>query len=196
MPIYDRLEKVQLLDLRGPFVKSKVNKPRPPDDEKTQVNVARNYPKLANINEHGNKKHVRNENDVSNDDTKSGSFRSWRDGLLLSGITKRQIPSQIGQVEAFSECDFTQHDPQCQSVLDISFPSNGNPTLGLPRAVAPDDSELERYANLVDNSIPDHMVAPISKMMVDGTHRNVPKQLTEHFKGVLKILDEVSLRNQ
>ena len=188
VPIADRLIKAQNLD-QSITNKSKINKPRPPDEQKSQAQPTRTFPKIFNDN--GVTKHDKNENFMNNEDAKSDSIKSWGNVYPLSGINKRQIPSQIGQSETFSEYDLTQHDPQCQSVLDISFPSNGNPTLGLPRSVVPNDSELERYATLVEKSIPGHMVAPISKMLVDGTHRNVPKQLVEHFKGALKELDEV-----
>lgn len=191
VPMADRLSKVQVLD-QNLIAKSRINKPKPPDEQKAPGNLLRPFPRLANISDNGIAKRDRNENEIDNDDAKSESSKSSKEMFPLSGLTQRQIPSQIGQPETYSECDLTLHEPDCQAVLDICFPSNGNPTLGLPRSVAPHDSQLDRYTSLVDNSIPDHMVAPISKMMVDGTHRNVPKQLMERFKSFLKDLDDVS----
>ena len=125
------------------------------------------------------------------EERRPSSAESWRDRYLSSGVTKSQIPSQMGRTETFSECDFTLHDPDSLSVLDISFPSNSNSTFGLPRSVTPADSEIERYMKLVENSIADHMVAPISNKLVAKTHENVPKQLMKNFKSIVKDLDEV-----
>ena len=194
MPISDRLIKVEMLD-QSIANKGRLNKPKPPDGQKTQTQVTRSFPKIFNSNESGTTKHDKNEAATEKENSKSESVKSWRDAHQLSGVTKEQIPSQIGESEDFSEYDLTQHDPLCQSALEITFPSNGNPTLGLPRSVVPNDSELERYARLVETSIPEIMVAPISDRLVKGTHRNVPKQLTEHFKGYLKELDEVSKKS-
>lgn len=190
IPISDRLIKVEMLD-QSIANKGRLNKPKPPDGQKTQTQITRQFPKIFNSNDSGTTKHDKNETATEKENSKSDSVKSWRDAYQLSGMTKRQIPSQLGESEGFSEYDLTQHDPLCQSALEITFPSNGNPTLGLPRSVVPNDSELERYARLVETSIPDFTVAPISDMLVQGTHRNVPKQLIEHFKGFLKELDEV-----
>ena len=192
IPISDRLVKVEMLD-SSITSKGRLNKPKPPDEQKSQTHAVRSFPKLLSSNNNDQKRHDKNGTVMETDDGKSDSVKSWRDTYHLSGVPRKQIPSQIGESEVFSEYDLTQHDPLCQSVLDITFPSNGNPTLGLPRSVVPNDSELERYAHLVETSIPDHMVAPISDNLVKGTHRNISKQLIGNFRGVLKLLDEVRM---
>ena len=190
LPITERLGRAEMLDQSFTSI-GRLNKPKPPDVQKPQSHMARPFTKFSNSNDNGSLKQEKNDTIVGKEDSKLHATISWRDAYHPSGVARNQIPSQVGEPEVFSEYDLTQHDPLCQSVLNITFPSNGNPTLGLPRSVVPHELELERYSHLVGTSIPDHMVAPISDMLVKGTHKNLPKQLTEQFKGVLKELDEV-----
>ena len=190
LPMTERLGRAEMLDQSFTTV-GRLNKPKPPDGQKPQSHIARSFTKFLSSNDNGSVKQEKNDTIMGKDDGKLHATMSWRDTYHPSGVARNQIPSQIGEPEVFSEYDLTQQDPLCQSVLNITFPSNGNPTLGLPRSVVPNEPELERYSHLVGTSIPDHMVAPISDMLVKGTHKNLPKQLTEQFRGVLKELDEV-----
>lgn len=128
-----------------------------------------------------------NETDI----VKGSSPESRRDTCMFSGVRKDQIPSGIGHFETYSDCDFTMHDPESLSALEISFPPNSNATFGLPRSVVPPETYADRYCSLVQNSIPDYMVAAISEQLVVGTHSMVPRFLVMNFKGLVKDLDKV-----
>lgn len=191
VPITDRLNKVVSIDQKAPN-KHQITKPRSPDEQKPPRPPLKSVSRVPDQwNDNVAKRHKSENSGHPVDEKRPSSAESWRDVYLSSGVTKSQIPSQMGRAETFSDCDFTLHDPDSLSVLDISFPSNSNPTFGLPRSVTPADSEIERYMKLVENSIADHMVAPISNELVAKTHENVPKQLMKNFKSIIKDLDEV-----
>eukprot|EP00795_Rhopilema_esculentum_P000293 gene293-9945_t len=193
VPLADRLGKVPHIE-QSTISKTRVIKPKPPDEQKAPGHHGRPLPKIGNTQGFGGNK-ISNDGNIEAANSRPHTPESWRDMYLLSGVSKTQIPSQIGKHESFSECDFTEHDPESMSVIEISFPSNMNPTFGLPRSVTPHEPDLERYSKLIESSIADHMVAPISDELVAGTHRNLPKPLIKNFKGVLKELDEAAKEN-
>ena len=94
------------------------------------------------------------------------------------------IPSSLSQVSR-------DHDEETLSVLGITFPLATTPTLGLPRAVLPPESEQKRYYSLIEGSISSNMVAPLSKEWKKKTHEFLAKSLRQEFKETLDEIDKV-----
>ena len=84
-----------------------------------------------------------------------------------------------------------EHDEETLCVLRLAFPPATTPTLGLPRAVSPPESEKQRYYGLVEAAISGEMVAPLSRDWKSSTHEFLDKALRQDFRETLEELDKV-----
>ena len=84
-----------------------------------------------------------------------------------------------------------EHDEDTLCVLRLAFPPATTPTLGLPRAVSPPESEKQRYYGLVEAAISAEMVAPLSRDWKSSTHEFLDKALRQDFRETLEELDKV-----
>ncbi|CAH3192981.1 unnamed protein product, partial [Porites evermanni] len=104
---------------------------------------------------------------------------------LTESNTQSNSPQNISSMSSFRE-----YDEETLSVLNISFPPSTTSTLGLSRAVAPPETQRQRYSSLVQNAILTSMVAPLSKEWKKKTHEFLPKTLRYDFKETLDELDK------
>eukprot|EP00794_Sanderia_malayensis_P006878 gene6878-7653_t len=203
VPITNRVDKFHGTNAKGSASVQSQLQPKPPEEQRRSSSHI--HSKVSSIASGGkaSKQHTKD-----NDDTgvplngspstanivKSGTVESTRD-QLSSGLLKTQIPSAIGRMRTFSEFDFTSHDPESLSVLEVVFPLTSNATFGLPRSATPLDTEADRYWSLVENSISGDSVAKISEQLVTGTHGKVHKSLLKNFAKVGAEFDKAAEEN-
>jgi len=68
-----------------------------------------------------------------------------------------------------------------QAALAVEFPPHTTPTFGLPRSAIPIEPCLGRYYDLIEEGLPNDMVAPLSQEWVRASYTLIPPHLISNY---------------
>ncbi|XP_071486244.1 dynein axonemal heavy chain 3-like [Diadema antillarum] len=118
--------------------------------------------------------------------------------ILVNGVPKLDLRSATttSSENSFDDVDLPpcmrMHDLETEAVLSVEFPSYTFSTHGLSRPPTPEEQDKTRFYGLIEHSISDAAVAPLSKEWLKEVYNFIPSRLkADHLKKcIMEVTEE------